>query len=563
MDIKLAVLANGDDVALAWKPTIPIPNCYGFAIERRRNGGAVEHLKNRVSTTATNEPVNEPSRVSPFKRVSWTDHAVNAGDSVEYRVLAMLGSAPPFNEGPTSDWSKPVTLTHDCGDISVFFNRGIVLSQFVARIMKERGWTAADIKKNAKLVDGQLRRFLSGDLRVALVNMLEEAAVNLNCHVYAALFELTDEELIARLVDLGPRLHIVLANGAVKAKSQDENAEARKALRAAACDVSDRFCAPSFLGHNKFVVLTERNKPRRVWTGSGNWMPTGLCTQVNNGVLIESSEISQIYLDAWGRLRDAGSAKGSNLLDGNTVQPAPSAKLKDGSMVACRFTAVRGGIDLDELLEVIDSAKKSILFTMFMPGEQIFNAVSGKQDTLFVRGVVNTFPRPKTAAKPEDETDETEVTLMSGKEASKSDTTFKLKVVEPQSIRFPIANWAQEVTKQQFRASIGHSIVHSKVLVIDAMGKNPIVVTGSHNFSKTASSSNDENFVVIRGNSKLAQAYAVNCLAVYDHYRWRQYVAQSLAQKKKPWTHNTATPNWLENYLKSPGRKELLDFFGL
>jgi phosphatidylserine/phosphatidylglycerophosphate/cardiolipin synthase-like enzyme len=558
MSIKLAVIANGDDVALAWKPVKPIPRCFGFAIERRRNGGEIEVLNNRVSTKPSKKPVKESSRDSPFKRIHWTDHAVNVGDTVQYRIVSMLGAPGEFTEGPMSSWSKSIKLTHQCGSSSVFFNRGIVLSQFVSRIMEEKQWTPGDIKKNAKIVEGQFRRFLSGDLRVALVNILEAAAKNLNIEVYAALFELTDEELISRLVDLGPRLHIVLANGAIDVKGEDENESARAALVAAGANVYDRFSAPTFLGHNKYLVIVEKGRPKRILTGSANWMPTGMCTQINNGILIEDPKFAQLFLDAWIVLRDAGDKKGTELLDANSVDPLPSVKLKDGSIASVRFTAVRGEIDLRELEYLIGQAKESILFQMFMPGYKIFQAVASRKEDIFVRGVANTFPKPPKNPKAGEIV--TEVDLLDGKQAD----SFKLQVIEPEGVRYPIANWAQEVTRKDFRAAIGHSIIHSKVLVIDAMGKNPIVVTGSHNFSKSASNANDENFVVVRGNRELARAYAVNCLSVYDHYRFRQYLLQSFERELKPWSYNNdGSADWLANYLKSPSRKALLDFFGL
>ena len=72
-----------------------------------------------------------------------------------------------------------------------------------------------------------------------------------------------------------------------------ENKEARKRLLKKGVDVQvarkDRFISPGALGHNKFLVRTDKKgKPISVWTGSTNWAPTGLCTQVNNGILIEN-----------------------------------------------------------------------------------------------------------------------------------------------------------------------------------------------------------------------------------------------------------------------------------
>jgi len=69
------------------------------------------------------------------------------------------------------------------------------------------------------------------------------------------------------------------------------------------------------------------------------------------------------------------------------------------------------------------------------------------------------------------------------------------------------------------------AIVHSKAIVIDPFSDACAVITGSHNFSVSASEKNDENLVIVRGNTKLAQAYALHINGVYDHYSWRAYLA--------------------------------------
>src|SRR5262245_64989434 len=47
--------------------------------------------------------------------------------------------------------------------------------------------------------------------------------------------------------------------------------------------------------------------------------------------------------------------------------------------------------------------------------------------------------------------------------------------------------------------SLGHAIIHDKIVVIDPLSENGAVVMGSHNLVYKASYENDENFVIIRG----------------------------------------------------------------
>ena len=550
--IALRVVANCDDVHLAWMPDRDIPGCLGFALRRKRNGGAPETLKNRVGFNAVPEEDYEPrpSTVWPFQRLDWTDHGANTGDTVEYQVVAMTGAPDALQEGPASDWSARMTLAADCGNgMAAYFNRGVVLSQFVGRILRERHWGPGDIKKHAGMLHDALREFLGGDLRAALLDMLNEAARDEKVEVHAALFELNDPELSSKLEFLGPRLRIVLGNGAVKTKTADENADIRARLVSAGAEVNNRMTAPTFLAHNKFVVLSRDDKPYKVLSGSTNWQPTGLCTQVNNAIVVENADIAADYLAAWQRLKDAGNGHPKKFKDTNSVAPA-ARRLGSSASAFVRFTATSDTVDLRELSDLIANARHNIFFEMFAPGTDLFAQVADRSKELYVRGVVNTIPNPGDADSSVD------VSLVDGRGRQ----GFRLAVIEPGGIGHAFAYWAAEVTKRQFSA-IGHAIVHSKVLVLDAWTQNPVVVTGSHNFSNSASKSNDENYLVVSGNPALAEAYAVNCLAVYDHYRWRKYVSDSIAAGKKPWSHLSTQADWLSRYRQSPERKTMLDFW--
>ena len=58
----------------------------------------------------------------------------------------------------------------------------------------------------------------------------------------------------------------------------------------------------------------------------------------------------------------------------------------------------------------------------------------------------------------------------------------KFRIVQPVGLQ-SVGKWAAEVSRGAFLSQIGFAIVHSKVVVIDPNGKNPVVITGSHNFS--------------------------------------------------------------------------------
>lgn len=84
--------------------------------------------------------------------------------------------------------------------------------------------------------------------------------------LYAALYELADEQLEDALIAIGAHLHLILANGSDK--SGDGNRAAREHLNNEGIPTIDRLLKSKGLGHNKFLVLSDAKGPAAVWTGT-------------------------------------------------------------------------------------------------------------------------------------------------------------------------------------------------------------------------------------------------------------------------------------------------------
>jgi phosphatidylserine/phosphatidylglycerophosphate/cardiolipin synthase-like enzyme len=305
------------------------------------------------------------------------------------------------------------------------------------------------------------------------------------------------------------------------------------------------------LGHNKFLVRTDKKgKPISVWTGSTNWAPTGLCTQVNNGILIENPDVAAVYLKQWHALRDAKSTFPKPFVAANSEPRLVGDDVAGSVRSVVWFTRTQKQVDLAALRAEVDKAKEGILFLMFQPGaagllSRVFER--SEEPDLYVRGVVSTLPKGLG-----DES-EVQVSLIDGEQR----TRVRLNIVQPAGVRNSFAKFAAEVTRTEFLANVGHAIIHSKVLVIDPFSKDPTVITGSHNFSTSASKNNDENFIIVKGDRELAEAYAVNIMGAYAHYRWRAF----LSQTKRPFNGLKDDDKWQASRLKSARRD--LDFFGV
>lgn len=548
MSIELVVHPGADSAFIAWTSPF-IDGCRGFALRRRiRRAAGSAASPNTVRDAGDDgfreeivaswvgfadgpdvpEGTRRPTTEWPIQKYLWSDFAVNAGDEVAYRVIPMVGPAASLVEAETtaSAWSAAVAIGAETeGRAAAFFNRGLVASQWLARLLPDEQPSRTLVKEIAS-PESRIRRFLAGPIRDELVRLLTEAAGS-KAHVYAALFELNDPELIPLLKALKRRAHILLGNGAVKKKGEDENAEARAAL--AGCDVRDRMSAPRALAHNKFLVICDAGrKPQAVWTGSTNWTVTGLCTQANNAVLIRNPDLAAFYLAEWRALSEAGDATPNALVTAN------GTPRKAGKRTTLWFTPLRGGLDLDQAGELIANARSGILFLMFNPGPRgsllndiIELAAPGSphfKPDLYIQGVVN--QNPGTTKNP--------VVLFNRGERIEANADVVLPAAIPGALKY----WKKELLK----LPRSHAMVHSKVVVIDPYGEHPVVITGSHNLGPKASSVNDENMLIIEGNGALASHYAGKIMEIYAQYRWRQSVQK---QDGKPrWSGLADDDKW-------------------
>jgi phosphatidylserine/phosphatidylglycerophosphate/cardiolipin synthase-like enzyme len=539
MVVELVTRPSVDSALLVWKAPL-IKNCRGFALARliRRvagsapspqiykdsgaDGFAEEWVSSWVGFAGgpdTKPGERQPTTIWPIQKYLWSDFMVNPGDQVAYRVVPMVGTARSLKplDSAASGWTPVITIGAETpGQISCFFNRGIVASQWLARLLPQAHPDKALHEIIAKPGD-PTRSFLGGPVREKLIELLQQTNKD-SGHIYAALFELNDPELIPLIQAFGKRAHIVLGNGSVKHKGDDQNADARDGLRM--CDVRDRMTAPRALAHNKFLVLCDVHQtPQAVWTGSTNWTETGICTQANNAVLIRNVALAQSYVEHWSALAEAGDASPASLLDGDATPH--TANGLDGTTLW--FTPLHGQADLEQAGELIRGAQDGVLFLMFNPGPRgtllsdiIDLALPSGQHydpDLYIQGVVN--QNPGTAKNP--------VTLFNRGEKIDANSD----VVLPAAIPGPLEYWVKEL--KQLPGTF--AMVHSKVIVIDPYGEKPVVMTGSHNMGPKASGVNDENLLLIEGNGELASQYAGNIMQIYSQYRWRQSV---MAQHGKP-----------------------------
>jgi phosphatidylserine/phosphatidylglycerophosphate/cardiolipin synthase-like enzyme len=577
--IQVKVYDNGDHTCLAWLTDDgkPIPQCRGFTARRLLNG-TESYLHGFVgfSDTDTLDP-SAPWKF-PLQRFMWWDYGVKPGDKVQYSIVPVVG--PDHNHlelasAQASALTDPMTITGQAtAHVSAYFNKGIVAAQWVSRALAKLG-----TKPNWDTLIGtpgnDLRNALSGLLRPQILSLLADAKNN-GGEIYAALYELNDPELIPALVALGQKCHLILANGAFKSGKPDENAAVRAQLRGKV-DLHDRIVTGNHFAHNKFVVFCDSSgTPQSVLSGSTNWTKTGLCTQANNGIIVNDPALAADFVKEWNLLKDAGNLYPPTLAQANSS--AQSFKV-DGATITQWFVPTIAAHDLDFARKLISAAERGILFLFFNPGQFVADDQPEKwtllqnilnrhhqgaadyNPGLYIRGVVNqeianltteSTTGPTKAAVLDPATPANPVTLFSGGDNPPQRLRYDSMV--PKNIKDTFHDWKTEV--------LGSGVhVHSKVIVLDPFGANPVVMTGSHNLGFKASSVNDDNLMIIEGNAPLAAAYAANIIAIYQAYRWNAYV-EAHRQDPQVWHGPVDNESWQDGYLQGDELAEIKFWLG-
>jgi phosphatidylserine/phosphatidylglycerophosphate/cardiolipin synthase-like enzyme len=569
--IELRAYRGPTGVFLAWWHPTKIAECLGYAVLRRVHRTDVTPLPAYVAFADNRAPVQanqegQPSTIWPYQRFTWTDYHPPEDDVVEYRVVCMMGTPEfPRQSGLLSSWVEAHRPRFS--NLTPYFNFGIVGSRWFSTMAAEHpeqfealrkalvpalkgtktnhgrpanvrqkprpahAGTTADqaldevLKLPVKEGEpGTIGEALGGPLAAKMAAMLSEAQTNKDIEIYASLFELSEPQLIAQLKELRQRCHLILANGTHQHHS-DENRAAAFALDGA-IDLSRRMLErESVYAHNKFVVFTESGNPVRVWTGSTNWSPHGVYTQVNNGLMLDDADVAKAYFAEWHRLKRAGE-KSPPPPDGEAQEQYHFRK--SGAAISVFFSPHRvpkgegaTSPDLSYASALIRGARQGILTLMLDPGWegsllQAIRRIAESNRALYVRGLVNSDP---TIHAKQGDTDT--VGFLHGHEAIPS--TY--------DIALPTAQRQPNEPIEDYLGRVGIVVVHSKVIVIDPLGDHPVVMTGSHNMGVKAATVNDDNLVIIENDRDVALAYAVNVISTFNHFWWRHNMAPPKERK--------------------------------
>jgi len=108
--------------------------------------------------------------------------------------------------------------------------------------------------------------------------------------------------------------------------------------------------------------------------------------------------------------------------------------------------------------------------------------------------------------------------------------------------------WVVETDTRKLGLNRHVAFIHCKFLLHDPLGDDPIVVTGSANFSAASTNENDENMVIVRGDRRVADIYFTEFNRLFNHYYFRSIAERSNPTETLRGLHLAEDDRWLEKY---------------
>lgn len=523
-DFRVKAYAGTNGVLLAIDLAEPRrKGLLGFAIEKQQGSKPWLFLFNSLTFPGKTHTFPQfhatPSDTAPLQKFRWADYAVNPGVTIHYRVHLAYGTADAIQLGE----SLEVTITTDNGlpnGQSVIFNRAVAASQAFQRKFADLD---ALLSANKKLPIEQWpdapRQWLENGLLARLLGFIERAEDGqwaLDIAIYEYQLKVIVDAVNAAF-ERGVKVRVLY-----HAQPDEDTTVLNEASLEKIPAANKRGRVTHNIFHNKFMVLsrldaTGQHQPEAVLCGSTNFTANGVYRQANVVHVLDDARIGASYLQTfeqvWATPADVGATR-DWLTQHNPMQP-------DQPLFA-GFSPRSGKGDLREFVEIIDSAKKDLLFvTAFSLPDEILNALLGQpHDDILRYGLQNT------------------VSSITGFHADRT-AEFAATAL----LNTGLEGWLKENMKGQK----GNLLVHTKAIVVDFTSDAPTIISGSHNLSDAASNGNDENYLIIRGDTDLADRYGLELLRFYEHYRFRYYAKKLQLKQVRP----LATDNsWTDDYYR-------------
>jgi len=472
----------------------------------------------------------------PVQSFVWDDFTAKDGRTYEYFFHPLKGAPKNLDRSakpiPIKVRTEPLfsDLEHD-----IFFNRGVASSQAYAREFENKKPDKLPPDKQAKA-----REWLSRKLDDAILKFIANARKGdtLLCCFYEFRYRPVADAL-KQAIDRGVNVRIIVdakVNETTDKKGvfhesfpREDNIRMIRDAKLPKDNIILREAKPSNIQHNKFMVLLKGKTqvPSEVWTGSTNISDGGIHGQTNVGHWVRDGEVAEQFKAYWELLSgDPGPEAGADRTEAarknkefrEAVEnlhetPESFAEVKPGTTPI--FSPRSGSTVLDMYAHMVDEAKDLSCITLAFGISDAFKQLLKDNTT---NSHISFFLLEKED-KPNPRSKKEFVGINAANNVYKAWGSF---------LHDPLYQWTKETNTKALGLNQHVSYIHSKFLLMDPLTEDPIVVTGSANFSTASTNDNDENMLVIRGSQRVADVYFTEFNRIFYHYYFRSVQERTL-----------------------------------
>jgi hypothetical protein len=530
-------------VAMNWKGGKPPKDFVGFAIEYKEpSGQEFFSLKNRLTFPDLADDVQPnklSTRLSPIQKFRWVHFPRNAeipGEFV-YRVSPVfMNDKDELRYGEPQEVAIELRRETFPGQLNVTYTRGFVSSQAFVDRYESKGRISTLLPKKAD--EGLTFKpthpaakdalaWMGFEARQAILEVLDQAIADKEAQVRVVAYDLSEPDVVSRLVHIGKRLKVIIDDDGAHAKPKSGETQAAKRLAKSAGKQNVKRHHMGKLQHNKTIVV-DGPKVRAVVCGSTNFTWRGFFVQSNNAMVLRGKDAVKPFLAAFDHYweNDKPASFGKTTSATLTKLPLKGIDIHVGFSPYAAKKAMLKTIADDIGKRTTSSLFYSLAFLFQTPGvirDAIRKVTRNKK--IFVYGISDKKVGGITLQKP------------NGNVAPVNPAELKKNVPEP---------FKAEPTGG------GGNRMHHKFVVIDFDKPTARVYLGSYNFSAAADATNGENLLLIR-DRRIAVSYMIEALRIFDHYHFRVTQREAKNARKKlvlarPPRNAGEKPWWVEHY---------------
>jgi phosphatidylserine/phosphatidylglycerophosphate/cardiolipin synthase-like enzyme len=426
----------------------------------------------------------------PVQSFRWSDYTAKPDHTYRFEVVPMTGTPKNLQQRESVTVEVETESEVDPKQVhDVYFNRGVSASQaYVRRFGPHRPEELSPEQQDKAYA--WLSRGLEEAI-LAFIGQADDGSYSLRASVYEFNHKPVLEALRAAS-QAGADVRIVY--DARREHPKDSTEQALQDVGIVNLAVP-RTTNTSFIAHNKFIVLSRNGKPLQVWTGSTNFTRGGIFGQSNVGHIVRDETIAKAYFDYWSQLVTDPEAADLRLwIENHTPDPTgpPSAK-----SVAALFSPRRELNLLQWYADRLDDADSSAHLTAAF-GVHTFLEDALRKQKAHLRYVLQERRDPQ---QDEWTVDRDVQTAVGGKIAGDA-----------------LYGWTEEILTG-FNFHVNY--IHDKFMLVDPLSDDPVVITGSANFSEASVKRNDENMLAIRGDTRVADIYLGEFMRLFSHHYFR------------------------------------------